>query len=1101
MYQLKPNKSMQFNTLNHAIGALPRRLRKILLVMKITTLILLTTLLQLSAASFGQKVTIVKNNIAMTEVFKEIRKQTGYHVLWQPDKVDAAQKMNLQIRNQEIGKALDLVLAGQHLSYSIEDKTIRIKYEAPSFVERMIELLAAIDVSGKVLTEQGVPVQGATVMIKGGNRGTTTDKDGKFSLQDVDEKAVLVISSVGYLTKEINVKSDLGAIALEISNAKLDEVLVIGYGTTTKRLSTGSTTQVTGEDITKQPVSNPILALEGRVPGLFITQNAGYAGANTSVVIRGQNSLTFNSASPLYVIDGVPFSSSPVERSVGGFSFNSVGFSPLNTINPSDIESIDVLKDADATAIYGSRGANGVILITTRKGKKGNTKFGVEFSNGFGSITNNIPMLNTQQYLEVRRQAFINDGIEPTAENAPDLKLWDQNASTDFPDLLFGKTAHQTNAALSVSGGDDLTQFVFGGNFRKETSVFRSATADKAVQFRLSAQHKSKDNKFSSNVSVSYNVDDNTIPNYNITLANYSLPPNYPLYNPNGSLYFGPGYDSPLAGFNATNNLKTNNLNASGVIGYRLLPGLEIKTTGGYNLINVDGTMLTPSTASNPANNYSQIATLNNNYIKTYILEPQVTYNYTIGKSRFNALAGGTWQQTQNVQPYFLLGSFTDIRLAKSLGALSLFAKSSGYTDFRYASAYGRLEYNYDGKYLLSGNLRRDGSSRFGQANRWGTFGSAAAAWIFSKESLIEENLPWLSFGKLRASFGTIGNDKIPDYAYVSNYYSGSGYGSYSTLTPGGIANPYLKWEQTKKLDIALELGFIKDRILLTANVYRNRSSNLLGTTPLPDQTGFSEYYTNFPAKVQNKGLELELATVNVKNQQLTWNTSFNFTAPRNKLLSFPDLLNSTYANMYVVGQSLNLTTVFHSTGIVDGIPTVEDLDGDGQITGGIHANGNGDYIVAGNTDPKFYAGINNTFIYKGFQLDFLFQMTKRDATRGDLNFTTIPGQGFNLPESILDVGLKYTANYGTPAANAFYYFTNSDAAIEDATFVRLKNVSLAYNVPSDWTRRLRMSGLQLYVHGQNLLTFTGYKGLDPETLTTQLPPLKMFIAGLKATF
>ena len=1057
--------------------------------------------MQVSAASFAQKITLSERNNTLENVLEKISLQSNFKVLYGDVLIYQAKTVTVKVNNANLDDALDKVFEGQALEYELKDKTIIIRRKTPTFIENLIDRMARMNVRGIVQDVKGLGLPGASVRVKGTTQMIRTSASGSFSLSQVPENAILEISYVGYLSREIAAIPDMGIITLQLADSKLDEVMVIGYGTTTRRLSTGSTSQVTGEDITKQPVSNPILALQGRVPGLFITQSAGYAGANAAVVIRGQNSFTFNSASPLYVIDGVPFSSNPVERSAGGYSFNSVGFSPLNTINPSDIESIDVLKDADATAIYGSRGANGVILITTRKGKKGNTRFDVEFSNGFGGITNNIPMLNTQQYLDVRRQAFANDGIIPTVDNAPDLMLWDQNAHTDFPDLLFGKTARQSNAAFSISGGDDFTQFVFGGNYRKETNVFRSATADKAVQFRLSAQHKSKDNKFASSVSVSYNQDDNTIPNYNITLANYSLPPNYPLYNPNGSLYFGPGYDSPLAGFNATNNLKTSNLNASAALGYKLFPGLDVKATGGYNLINVEGTILTPSSATNPAYNYSQIATFNNNYVKTYILEPQLNYNRSIGKSRLTALAGGTWQQTQNVQPYFLLGSFTDIRLAKSLAALNVFAKSSGYIDFRYASAYGRLEYNYDGKYLVSGNVRRDGSSRFGSINRYGTFGSAAVAWIFSKESLIAEDFSWLSFGKLRASYGTVGNDKIQDYAYESNYGAGSPYGTVSTLSPQRIANPYLKWEQTKKLDVALELGFLKDRILFTADFYRNRSSNLLGSTPLPDQTGFEDYTTNLPAKIQNQGLELEFTTVNVKNQNLTWNTSFNFTAPRNKLLAFPDLQNSSYANMYVVGQSLNLRTVFHSTGVINGLATVQDVDGDGQITEGISANGSGDYIVAGNADPKFYAGINNSFTYKGFRLDFLFQMTKRDATRGDLNFTTVPGQGYNLPASILDVGLKYTTTYDMPAANAYYYFTNSDAAIEDATFVRLKNVSLAYNVSKVWTQRLRMAGLQLYVHGQNLVTFTKYKGLDPETLTTQLPPLKMFIAGIKATF
>ncbi len=1057
--------------------------------------------MQVSAAGLAQKISLSRSNAALKTVLRDIRIQSGYVFLYNEAQIRNAKPVSIKVDNADFKDVLRQIFSEQPLTYSINEKTITVKERPSSLLDRVISAFARVDVRGRIVDKDGNGIPGVTILVKGTSRSTNTSNTGGFSLNDLPEGSVLIIRSVGYNTKEVEARPELGEIVLEMSDSKLDEVMVIGYGATTRRLSTGSTGQVTGEEITRQPVSNPILALQGRVPGLFITQNAGFSGANVSVVIRGQNSLTFNSAAPLYVIDGVPFTSSPVERSAGGFFGVGVGFSPLNTINPSEIESIDVLKDADATAIYGSRGANGVILITTKKGKKQDTRFDLELSSGFGSITNSIPMLSTQQYLDIRRQAFLNDGITPTPENAPDLTLWDQNGYTDFPDLLIGKTSHQTNAALSISGGDDYTQFVLGGNYRKESVVFYSKSADKAVQSRLSVQHKSRNNKFSSTASVSYNIDNNTIPSFNMTLANYALPPNYPVYNTDGTLYFGPGYDSPLAPFNATTNLKSANLNASAGLSYKLLPGLDLKATGGYNLIDVEGSNITPASASNPANNFFQLAVLNHNYVKTYIVEPQINYEHKIGKGTLNALLGGTWQQTQTVQPYFLLATFTNLQLVNSLSALNILAKSSGYKDYRYASGFARLEYNWDNKYLLSANIRRDGSSRFGESNRYGNFGSAAAAWIFSKESFIADNLPWLSFGKLRASYGTIGNDKIPDYEYQSGYDTGTEYGIETTLIPGRIANPYLKWEQTKKLDLALETGFLKDRILFSANFYRNRSSNLLGTTPLPVQTGFEAYTTNLPATVQNHGLELELSTVNYRNSNFSWNTSFNFTAPRNKLLAFDDLQNSSYANMYVVGESLNLRTIFRSGGIIDGIATAVDVNGDGVISEGINANGNGDYIVFGSADPDFYGGINNTLTYKGLQLDFLFQLIKRDDTRGDLNFATAPGQGFNIPESLLDVGLKYTSTYGTPAADSFYYFTNSDAAVEDASFVRLKNISLAYSVPQSWTKRVRISGLQLFARGQNLLTFTKYKGLDPETLTTQVPPLKMFIAGFKATF
>ena len=1068
--------------------------------MRLTTVLLILSLMQVSAASLAQKITLSKSNASLKAVLKEIRTQSGYVFLYNEGQIRHARPVNIQVRNADFRAVLEQIFADQPLTFSLNEKTITIKERTASLLERVMRVFSVIDVTGRIVDQSGNAVAGATILVKGASMSTLSNASGYFSIRGVDEKSTLIISSVGYLTREINVSVNLGNVTLDISNAKLDEVVVIAYGTTTKRLNTGSVSTVSGSEITQQPVSNPILGLSGRVPGLFITQSAGYAGATYSASIRGQTSLGFQSSSPLYVIDGIPFGDKPVEQTAGGFSM--LGFSPLNNISADQIESINVLKDADATAIYGSRGANGVILITTKKGSPGNTRLSIDLNTGFGGVTNMVDMLGTADYLRIRQQAFDNDGITPTAANAPDLLLWDRSAYTDIPDLLMGHTAHQTKASFNISGGDLYNQFLFGGNYRRETTVMKTSTRDEAIQFHSNMQHRSQNGRFSISLSASYNTDNNSVPNYNITLTNYALPPNYPIYDANGSLYFGPGYDNPLARFNSTTSLKSTNLVSSLNMSYRILEGLTLKADLGYNYNNVFSTTIMPANATNPLYNYSPTSTLGNNFIKTYIAEPQLNYTRTWGKGKLTALLGGSWQQMESTQPYFLTGIFSNPQLATSLNALTVLFNSSGYNNYKYDSGFGRIEYDFDGKYLFSGNIRRDGSSRFGAEKPFGTFGSGAAAWIFSKEAFLSSALPWLSFGKLRASYGTIGSDKsIRDYATLSTYYAGPAYGPTPSLSPTRINNPYLQWEVTRKLDVALELGFLNDRIFLSGNYYRNRSSNLLGSMPLPIQDGFSDYNANLPATVQNKGLEFELSTVNIKTKNLTWRTSFNISAPRNKLLEFQDLENSVYANTYVVGKSLNLTTVFHSTGIVDGIATAQDVNGDGMITAGLAANGSGDFIVDGSSDPKFFGGLNNTFTYKGFQLDFLLQFVNRRAVRGDLNFTAYPGTGYNIPKSFLEVPLKYSASSGTPETDAFYYYTGSDAVIESASFVRLKNVSLSYTFPSLWAKQLKLSSLQLYCHGQNLLTFTNYKGMDPETLTTSLPPLRMLVTGIKFTF
>jgi len=1091
---------------------------KLFLVMKLTTFLIIIACLQVSASAFSQKITLSEKNASIVEVLNKIQEQSGYEFFYNSKVLTDAGIVTVVVKQATVQQALEQLFKDQPFTYSIDNNTIIVKPRETSLTDKIANVLGLPgSISGIVIDSLREPLIGASVSLVGPvTFQATTDSRGEFKLPSVPVGTYdLVIAYVGYqkLERKIQVTASETRLAftMHASTDKLDEILITGYSTTTQRLSTGSIGKVSGAQIEQQPVLDPILAMEGRVPGLFITQTAGYSGAPLNVVIRGQNSFSDVSASPpLYIIDGIPFNSKPVEQSIGGFS-PSNGFNPLNTINPSDIESIDVLKDADATAIYGSRGANGVIVITTKKGKAGNTKVSLEASDGFGDASHLVPMASTAQYLALRRQAFANDGITPnntpgTPGYAPDLFAYSQTANTNFGNLILGNTSHQRNAAFSISGGDAYTQFLFGGNLRHESTIYDTNTADNAEEFHLNLQHKSRDNKFSVSANVAYNIDHNAVPAYSLNSSNYSLPPNYPLYNSNGSLYFGEGYTNPLAAFNSNVDLKSNNLVTSATLRYTILPGLDFTADAGYNLDNVYSSNITPTDANNPLYNYTPSAIFGNNYVKTYIAEPKLTYTYILGKGKFTALVGGTWQETQTVQPYWLYTFYTDPQLVQSLSASTVLIHSSGYADYRYDSGYGRLEYEWNDEFLASGNIRRDGSSRFGADKQFGTFGSLAGAWIFTKNSFVKDNLTWLSFGKLKTSYGTVGNDgNVADYAYEANYGSGSSYGSYTSITPS-LGNTVLQWEETKKLDIALDLGFLQDRILFSIDAYRNRTSHLLGYDPLPSQTGFGSIIGNLPdgAVVQNKGLEMELTTNNIKNKDFSWTTSINFTLPQNKLLSFPDLLNSTYANTYVVGQSLNLIKVYHFTGFQNGLATVQEANPATGPIQGLAVAGKGDWIIDGSTDPKFYGGIDNTISYKGFQLDFLFQAVDRKAPRTDTYFSSVPGMASNVPKAILALPFRATTVYGSALnspSNSYFNYIGSDAAVENASYVRLKNVSLAYNFPQAVYKHLGMSGLQVYVHAQNLLTFTKFDGLDPETLSNGLPTIRMMIAGIKTTF
>lgn len=1066
-----------------------------LLAVKLTTFLFLVAILNVSASSFGQKVTFNTRNASLESVLQSLRQQTGFDYIADETLLYNAKPVNLTCKDLALEEALKKIFADQALTYTLNDRAIIIQAKTLA-----IAAAATIDVSGKITDEINQPLIGATIGIKHGHNATTTDEQGTFLLKNVPVNAVLVITFLGFEKRELSPSPDMGQIRLIHSNSKLDEVQVIAYGTNTQRFNIGAVSKVNGAAIERQTESNPILALEGQVPGLFINANTGVTGAQMSVNIRGQNSLNPTTAQPLYIIDGVPFGSQSVEQSAGGF-MGAVGFSPLNTINPTDIESITVLKDADATAIYGSRGAAGVILITTKKGKAGKTQFTLDLSTGAGKATNMVKMYPTATYLAIRKQAFANDGVTPTAANAPDLFNWPADANTNFARLIMGQTSHQQNVAFTISGGNAQTQFIFGGNIRSQSSIFYNKTKDNSQQFNLGVQHKSLDGRFGISTSVNYNLDDNTIPQYAINYLSYSLPPNYPLYQDDGSLYFAPGYNNPLAAFNIINNLNTTNLMANSTLHYTILPGLEIKANGGYNKIDVSGTVITPASANNPTENALQTSGLNKNYIQSYIAEPQINYNHNWGNHRLGVLLGASWQESQNVQPYYVYGSFSNILLARSLNALNVMIKSSAFLDYKYVSGFTRLSYQFAEKYLVNLNLRRDGSSRFGPNRKFGNFGSIGAAWIFSNEDFVQQAMPWLSYGKLRASYGSIGNDRIQDYLFEPLYFPiGTSYGGINAYGPSRVTNPGLQWEVTKKLDLGLELGFFDSRVLFTAAVYRNRSNNLLGYIGLAGQTGFSGYTGNLPATIQNKGIELELNTINIKKANFRWSSALNVTIPQNRIIAFPGIAGSFYSYQYAVGKSLSYQALYHFTGFKDGIATVEDVNKDGVITSGMADYGAGDRTGNANSDPKVYGGFSNTINYKGFQLDILFQGTIRSTGRGDISLATTPGMNYNMPASMSDIPVKYTATAGTDAANAWQYYTGSDAAWQSAAYLRLRNVSVAYNLKPDWIKKLKMSSCQVYLRGQNLLTITGYKGLDPETFNA-LPPMKLILAGLRTTF
>ncbi|TDH21413.1 SusC/RagA family TonB-linked outer membrane protein [Segetibacter sp. 3557_3] len=1068
---------------------LPRKWKdkpaKALLILRFVVLLTFAGSLNASAKGYTQKITLSEKNASLKKIFREVKKQTGLLFFYTDEQLSATKTVTIDVKDASIETVLEACLKDQRLTYTIVNQTVVIKDKQET--QRPVIFQAPIpppEVRGVVSDESGKPLAGVSVLVKGTKKGTSTTADGAFMLRDVEPNATLVFSSVGFETTELVVggRTDV-SLRLKTAVMGLDETVVIAYGTTSKRLNTGSVSSVNSETIANQPVADPLSALQGRASGLMITSSNGLPGSSFQVRIRGENSMKQGN-DPLYIIDGVPFFSTPINM----FSGANGTQSPLNSLNPNDIERIDILKDADATAIYGSRGANGVIIITTKKGKSGESQVNVNVYTGVSRVSNKLDLLNTAQYLQIRKDAFQNDGVAPTATTAPDLLVWDQNAYTDWQDLLIGNTANVTEAQVSFSGGTSQTRFVFSGTYRRETTVLLGDFSYKKGGVHLNVDHSSKDGRFGVSGSMNYTTDDNNSVPTDVSQYIY-LPPNYPLNNPDGSLYWFGSVQNPVAYLNRTYETNNNNLIGNSVIRYNLLKGLSIRANLGFTQTNMKQVQTLPASGFNPVTFTGSSSQYANSSVKSYIVEPQAEYNTKAGPGRLNILAGLSWQQNVSDGQYVQgTGYSSDALLKDMLSAATLSVRGFDYRQYNYQSAFGRVNYNLNQTYIVNLTFRRDGSSRFGPGKQFGNFGAVGGAWLFSNEKFAVANLGFLSYGKLRASYGTTGNDQIGDYQYLDTWGSTSfPYGGLSGLSPTRVYNPDYSWEINKKLEGALELGFLKDRILFTAGYYRNRSSNQLIGYTLSPQSGFSSYTANLPATVENSGWEFDLNTTNIKNKNFSWNTSLNLTLPSNKLLEYPGLAGSADAASYEVGQSTRMIKGFKFTVVnpTTGVPEFLDVNKDGVVSSP------GDYVVLGKTMPQLFGGLSNQLTYKNLRLDIFFQFVKQESITVDWGpLVGVPGSMNNKDLSVLRRWAKpgdvtdiprasaTTANVANTAYRNFY--RTSDAAWGDASYIRLKNVALVYDL-SALTGKWKMRGSSIYIQGQNLITITNYKGLDPE--------------------
>lgn len=1049
--------------------------------------LLLFFLFSSSLLARGQLITLSVEKQSLEKVLLLIEQQSDYRFIYSAEMMSASRPVTVGCKNETLVKALGLCFKEQPLNWAISEKHVVLQFKKtdPAQDKRLLR--------GRVVDQHGEGIPGISVLVRGTAKGTITASDGSFELVNVPERFRLVISGIQIETRDIIVGSEpFLTIETKQRTSPLDQTVVIGYGSGKRRYLVESVSKVDGDDIVKQPLSNPVLALAGRTAGLLVSQASGVPGSFVRVQLRGRNSLA-NGNDPLYIVDGVPFPASGL-----GDIFIAAGVtsSMLDNLNPAAIESIEILKDAAATAIYGSRGANGVILITTKKGQSQKPQVAVNAYTGWGKITRQIPLMNTSEFLSMRREAFANDNVVATISNAPDLKLWDTTRYTDWQKHLIGNQMRVSDINASIMVGNAQTRVLASTGYRSETSVFPGNFGQDKISGMMNVNHQSVDKKLNVSVSASFLQNNMDLPKDD-PLIYTRLAPNAPsIYTTEGKLNWeNSSWTNPYTALLQTFTSRSESWQSSLQASYRLLSDFEIRLTAGYTSIGQSEHFRTPLKALNPAQSPVARAGFGRKEIRTRMLEPQINYTKTLKElHRFNVLIGGSFQLSDQTGLHQQGSGYSSDDLLGSLQAASAITLTNETNiKYRYAAVFGRLQYDYAKRYLLTVSVRRDGSSRYGPENRFANFGSVGIGWILTSEKWLNK-IKGLDFAKIRLSAGTTGNDQVGDYRYLDLYspYSYSYQGA-TTFYPVQLFSPSYGWEKVTKLEAGIDLAFFKNRLNITVNYFYNTTNNQLINYTLPFSTGFSGVLRNIPATIRNTGLEIEASADIISNKNWKWNASFNITVPKNKLVDFENFASSTYANSYVIGSPLSITKAYRYTGVdpATGLYTFEDINKDGRLS----APADQQQVVV--TAVEYYGGVENTVSWKSISLSFHLAFTKQPFTRNYYQFFNRPGSIDNQPDwvntrwikngDIADIQ-RYSVTASAPNL-AYSNLRQSNAAWSDGSFIRLRNLQLAY----------QYKVARVYITGQNLLLFSEYKSADPET-GIALPPVRMITAGIQLT-
>ena len=965
------------------------------------------------------------------------------------------------------------------------------------------------NLSGTVTDESGMPLVGVSVVIKGTNKGVATDFDGKYSLTDVPRGAVLQFSSVGYQTTDVKANNSQLNIKLAEATQNLDEVVVVGYGTQKKGDVTTAITSVKTKDLEQRPVISAAQAIQGRAAGIQVVQPNGAPGAGLAVRIRGNTSISASN-DPLYVVDGIPVQD-------------------ISSIAPNDIESMQVLKDASSAAIYGSRAANGVVLITTKQGKRNEPKVSVNTYIGVSEIAKKIPSLNTQQYYELMDET-------KAVATATLVGLTDK---TDWYKETF-RAGFTQNTQLSVSNASDNTKYYLSAGHTKEDGIIRSSFFER-YNVRLNLETKMRQwLTFETNLSYADYESNGIISGLGANRAGVVLSViNTPHYAPiwsektgeEGWYYYdfkGANLSHPVENISrrADNLLKNNRFVGSGSAIVQLMKGLRYKSTIAIDRLSSKENRFTdPKLTSYGRRNYGEAADIRkNNTLLTF--DNILTFDKTFSKHNLSLLAGTSFTNakmdaSEMYATHFLTSDIKTLNAANKIGQGSI----TNAEEWSMMSYLGRLSYNYDSKYLLTANFRADGSSKLAPGKRWGYFPSVSVGWRLSRESFLS-NIEWLSELKLRGGWGQTGNQAgISSYAYLQRYKiarqnwwgNGANANAMITLTPNSFSNPNLTWETTTQSNIGLDVALFKNRLAFAIDAYIKNTTNLLMEVPLPATSPVPSIYRN-EGEMTNKGIEFSVDSRNLTGE-LEWNTNFNISLNRNKLnkLSLQKVYyyasTSEATSEQVVriteGQPLGKFWGLISEGVdpQTGDIKYKDLNGDGRITVS-------DKTYIGDPNPDFTFGFTNDFSYKNFTLSVFFQGSYgNDIYNASRIETEGMYDGKNQSTAVLNRWKKRGDITDIPrAVKGTDNIKASSRWVEDGSYLRLKTLTLAYNLPTQALQQYGIRKVQPYLTAQNLWTLTNYKGFDPEvneglsgpTMGIDwgtYPQTKSFIFGLNIEF